>query len=123
MNRSALSTYLQKRDYFPRYLTWKNRITPGILRVTSVTSLGDVFLGGDIEPVNGIDLYATLNIGQKTSLAPGVIPGVTLFSASATTVPTRQNTAYGFADEIGFNFSIFSSIFSKTSAPSAVVSH
>jgi hypothetical protein len=120
---AGINWYLRKRDYFPGYLTWKDRITPGILLATSVTSLGNVFLGADIEPFNGIDLYATLNIGQKTNLAPGVIPGVTLFSASATTVPTRQTTAYGFAGGIGFNFSIFSSIFSKGSAPSAAASH
>jgi hypothetical protein len=101
----------------------EDRITLGILLATSVTSLLNVFLGGDIESVNGIDLYATLKYWPENKPRSGVIPGVTLFSASATTLPSRQSIAHRFADGIGFNFSIFSSIFSKASAPSAAVSH
>jgi hypothetical protein len=112
----GLNMYLKKRDLFPGYLTPAMRWTPGILLGTSVSSLGNFMIGPDLEPVNGLDLYAGLHVGHTTDLATGVVPGVTQFDPKTSSAPTVQTLRIGLFFGIGFDLNVFKSIFQKSSS-------
>lgn len=120
---AGIDWYPLRRDFYPRYLPWWKRMFPGLLFGTSVTATG-FFIGGlDFEPVNGLDFIFGGEVGPVKQLAPGLTLGPTgstgPYFASTDTVPTRQKLAGGFVFGIGFDLSVFSAVFSSSSAPSS----
>lgn len=106
----GLNWYPGGRDFYPTYLG-KRRWIPGILFGTSFTSTSTFMGGPNFEFVNGLDLYGGIAVGNETQLAKGVTLGVTQFTSSSATVPTTQNLKPGAFFGLGFDLSVFSSIF------------
>jgi hypothetical protein len=115
------------RDYFP-YGTggsirkWRN-YSPSLLAATSVTSLGNFFLGPDVEPANGINFFAGIAAGHQNTLPSGVSLNNPLLpvgsSNSSPTLPTATHEKWGIAVGIGFDLTVSTQIFGKASGASA----
>ena len=111
------------RDYFPRgtsgSLHWRN-LAPALLVATSVTSLGNAFVGPDFEPVNGLDLYVGIASAHQTALPSSQsLTAVLLPSGNGNNPPTLQTATHvkaGLTFGVGFDLSVFTQIFSKTSS-------
>jgi hypothetical protein len=115
------------RDYFP-YGTGgsvrkRKNYSPSILAATSVTSLGNFFLGPNFEPANGINFFGGFAAGHQNTLPSSVSPDLPLLpvgsSNSAPTLPTTTHEKWGISLGIGFDLSVFTQIFGKASGASA----
>jgi hypothetical protein len=105
------------RDYFPFGTSqsvgvsgWQ-RLKPGFVMGTSITSLGNAFGGVNIEPTNGVDFYFGGANGTSTSLAPGTT--TSSFFADDKYLPTQTTQHVGFAFGVGLDYTVFCSIFKK----------
>ena len=111
------------RDYFPRGTSGSlhpRNFIPGFLVATAVTSLGNALIGPDFEPVNGIDFYVGIASAHQTSL-PNSLPLSTVLlpvgsNNSPPTLPTVTHLKAGLGIGVGFDLSIFSTLFGKTTA-------
>jgi hypothetical protein len=111
------------RDYFPRGTAGSlhlHNMVPALLAATSVTSLGNSFLGPDFEPVNGLDLYVGIATAHQTGLPSSQSLTTVLLPVgsnnSAPALSTVTHVKAGLTLGIGFDFSVFTQIFSKTSS-------
>lgn len=122
---AGINWYPGGRDFYPGYFRGSRRWIPGVLFGTSVTATGNFIGGLDFEPVNGFDLILGGEVGPVTTLAPGVplgpftTPNPSVYFASGDTIPTKQKLTGGFVFGIGFDLSVFNSIFSSGSSPSS----
>jgi hypothetical protein len=111
------------RDYFPRGTSGSlhiHNMIPAVLVATSVTSLGNSFIGPDFEPVNGLDLYAGFASAHQTGL-PSTQSLSTVFlpvGSAAPTLSTVTHVKLGLTFGVGFDFSVFTQIFGKTASAS-----
>jgi hypothetical protein len=108
------------RDYFPRGTSGSlhlHNMIPSFLAATSVTSLGNAFLGPDFEPVNGLDLFVGIASAHQTGL-PSSMPLTNVLlpvgnSNGPPTLPTVIHVKAGLTFGVGFDLSVFTQIFSK----------
>lgn len=113
------------RDYFPRGTSGSlhlHNMIPAVLVATSITSLGNSFIGPDFEPVNGLDLYIGVAAAHQTGL-PNTQPLTTVLlpvggNNSPPTLSTVTHIKPGLTFGIGFDLSVFTQIFGKTSSAS-----
>lgn len=107
-------------DYFPRhngYANFGRNLLPSMVLATSVTSLGNSMGGVNWEPVSGLDFYAGLASANKNALPSGISVNTAIESGSTLQQATQVHA--GFAIGVGFDFSVFTSLFSaKTTAAS-----
>lgn len=103
-------------DYFPRrsgYANYRRNLLPSLLVATSVTSLGNSMGGLNWEPVSGLDFFAGIGSGHRTSLPSG-------FTANSavplgTTVSNVTSEHVGLTLGMGWDLSTFISLFSSKS--------
>ena len=114
----GLDFFLIPRDYFPfrrgLYFSKRNLI-PAPYAVTSVTTLGNSSFGLNFEPWSGVDFLVGAGMANTAQLPAGVTPSTVL--PSGYTLPSTTEVNWGFTWGVGFDFSLFSQIFSK--GPSA----
>ena len=84
---------------------------PSFLVASAVTQLGSVFVGPNIEPFNGIDLFGGWATTNVTGLAKGTSLNQVLLpvgsSGAAPTVNTATHVKGGYAFGVGFDISVF----------------
>lgn len=112
------------RDYFSRdrgNRFRKKNWVPSLLVASSVTSLGSMFFGPNLEPVNGFDVfggYASAHqssLPTKASLYTVYPPGS---NGNPPTLGTNTHLKWGGTVGVGFDLSVFLQLFSKTQGPS-----
>lgn len=99
-------------DYFPRhggYANFGRNLAPSLILATSVTSLGNSMGGVNWEPVSGLDFYAGIGSAHRTVLPAGL--AVNAAVASGTTINQATQEHAGFTVGVGFDLSVFSTIF------------
>jgi hypothetical protein len=115
------------RDYFP-YGTGgsvfrKTNFSPSLMAATSVTSLGNFFLGPAFEPSNGINFFVGAATGHQSSLPSGVSLNTPLLPVGANNsppaLPTATHEKWGLSLGVAFDFSVFTQLFGKASGVSA----
>jgi hypothetical protein len=114
----GITWYPWGRDYFPRHSGFSNparNFLPSLLMATSVTSLGNAVGAVNWEPLSGIDIFAGIGSANKSALPSG-------FSPTTTAVPqgyalqTNTQLHAGFAIGVGFDLSVFTQLFGKSSS-------
>jgi hypothetical protein len=110
----GLDYFIFGRDYFPlrRGLKFSGRnLIPAPYAVTSVTSLGNSSFGLNFEPYSGVDFLLGAGMASTTALPQGVTPSSVL--PTGYTLPSVTQINWGFTWGVGFDFNLFSQIFSK----------
>jgi hypothetical protein len=113
----GVDLFIPGRDYFPLRRGFKfsaRNLIPAPYAVTSVTTLGNSSFGLNFEPVSGVDFLLGAGMASTTKL-PGITTSTVL--PSGYTLPQVNEMDWGFTWGVGFDFSLFSQIFSK--GPSA----
>jgi hypothetical protein len=101
-------------DYFPRRSGFANsgrNLLPSLLVATSVTSLGNAMGGVNWEPASGLNFYAGVSSGHKTSLPGGLLVNTAV--ASGTTLNTVTTEHVGFTVGVGFDLNTIMTLFSS----------
>jgi hypothetical protein len=101
-------------DYFPRRSGFANsgrNLLPSLLVATSVTSLGNAMGGVNWEPASGLNFYAGVSSGHKTSLPSGLLVNTAV--ASGTTLNTVTTEHVGFTAGLGFDLNTIVTLFSS----------
>jgi hypothetical protein len=115
------------RDYFPYGTGGSIRrlknYSPSLLGATSVTSLGNFFLGPDVEPANGVNFFAGVAAGHQNTLPSGVSLNTPLLPVGASNsppaLPTATHEKWGISLGVAFDVNVFTQIFGKASGASA----
>jgi hypothetical protein len=107
------------RNYYPRHGHFSKRPLEmfGLTVGSSVTSLGTVFGGLNIEPTFGLSIYAGVATAHSQALPNGIGSASNIYTTS-TVMPISTFHA-GLALGVGFDFSLFSQIFKGGSSPTA----
>jgi hypothetical protein len=112
------------RDYFPRQrgtMFVAKNLVPGIMAASSVTSLGNFFLGLNWEPMNGINFFAGQATANQTTLASGVSQTTVYWPVGSSngppTIPTATHLRTGWAIGMGFDLGVFTQLFGKAQSP------
>lgn len=124
---TALNWIPWGRNYYPRVLSREEehvkytnphtyRDMFGFMLGTSVTSLGTVFGGVDVEPWNGLDFYVGGASAHGQVLQSGAGAASNIYTTS--TPPIDSTLHWGFAYGVGFDVSVLAQIF-KGGSPSA----
>jgi hypothetical protein len=95
---------------------------PVPLVATSVTSLGNLFAGGNIELANGINFFGGRASAHQSTLPSGYSMTTVLEPAGSgnpPTIPTATHLRWGWSFGVGFDLSVFTQIFGKASGASA----
>jgi hypothetical protein len=111
---AGVNVYLWRRDVFPGALSkdhgyWK----PGLLFGYGLDALNNYIVGLNWETKWGINVSGGGHIGQETRLQPGIVPGVTQLSSSATAAPTFNKTEYGYYGSVGFDLAVMKNAISQ----------
>lgn len=115
------------RDYFP-YGTGgsvfrRTNYSPSLMAATSVTSLGNFFVGPDVEPSNGINFFAGVAAGHQNTLPSGVSLNFPLLPVGASnsppTLPSATHEKWGISLGVAFDVGVFAQIFGKASGATA----
>jgi hypothetical protein len=76
-------------------------------------------LGPDFEPVNGLDIYVGVSTAHQTGLPSSQSLTTVLLPVGSNSAPTLSTVTHvkaGLTLGIGFDFSVFTQIFGKTSS-------
>ena len=121
---AGLEWFIHPRDYFPRGRgvgTTPQNWIPSLLVASSVTSLGSAFFGPNIEPVNGFNVFAGVASAHQQTLPTGTsLTSVYQGNGSSSTAPSftpATHEKWGFSVGVGFDLSVFTQLFTKTSGP------
>jgi hypothetical protein len=108
---AGVNVYLWQRDVFPgaNHGYWK----PGLLFGYGLDALNNYIVGLNWETKWGINVGGGGHIGQETRLQPGIVPGVTQLSSSATAAPTFNKTEYGYYGSVGFDLAVMKNAISQ----------
>jgi hypothetical protein len=121
---AGLEWFIHPRDYFPHGRgvgTSGENWIPSLLVASSVTSFGSAFIGPNIEPVNGFNFFGGIASAHQQVLPSGVsLTSVYQGTGSSNTPPSITpitHEKWGFSFGIGFDLSVFTQLFTKTSGP------
>ena len=109
-------------DYFPRHSGYANfgrNLLPSLLVATSVTSLGNSMAAVNWEPVSGLDFFAGIGSGHRTSLQSGFTVNTAVATGATLNSVTTQHV--GLTLGIGFDLNTMITLFSSKSTSVAAM--
>jgi hypothetical protein len=121
---AGVDIYLWARDTFPggvsqqRFLglkkkKWPNGYwNPALMVAYGLDAPSNFLVGANWETKWGVDFGGGLHIGQQSQLSPGIVPGVTQFSSTTTSVPTYNTFGHAGYLSVGFDLNVIKSAIS-----------
>jgi hypothetical protein len=106
----GIDFYLKRRDFFPGF---RNSVTPSMLFGYGVDDPFNFLIGPNFETKIGLNFGFGFHSGREQFLAPGLVPGPngTHLSDPTKAPPTVNRFRGGAYGNLGFDLSIFKSIF------------
>jgi hypothetical protein len=114
----GLNYYFKQRDLFPGALKTSDYFIPGGFFGYGLDATNNFLVGPNWETKWGINVGFGAHIGSETFLKKGIVPGTTPLGSNATSPPTVSRPKLGTYVSVGFDLSVFKSVFGQLTGSS-----